>query len=256
MDEILLSLAREENVGDAFLRDTVERFIGRAAAVRQCIERARLQCIRERTPRRGIEKQQSLARWIDVGEDAVSKIRSLEKYLEAKMKSLLDVEEEGAVANHSSLSLSPSPLTHSAVQRCKIQVQRAEVELCNTIWQAKSSAEEDGTATATSSAERDTIAARQAMQSLIRTRAALSREVLKVEGALHEIQKDTTHMATLRESLLEVGDAMSHANRKTAQLKARHTVDRYVLIVSWVIFGFTVAYVLMQRLLGFFPVLY
>lgn len=95
----------------------------------------------------------------------------------------------------------------------------------------------------------------EALRSLIRTKAAVSQELQKVESAFHEIKKDTQSMEALHEALQEVNDSMGKAKKITKRLELVEFVDKILLYISFLVFFLTIAYIFLQRIFGFFPII-
>lgn len=93
-----------------------------------------------------------------------------------------------------------------------------------------------------------------AVSSLLRTRAALSIEVKKVDGALQELKGDKESMEELHQALTNVSGALDTAMSFTKKLMSIQKADDFFLRASFMAFLLTVAYIILQRVFGFFPV--
>eukprot|EP00796_Vickermania_ingenoplastis_P004870 gene4870-3491_t len=241
MDDILHRLVDAASVDDRALHECVSELCSRSADAARRISRARLILLQEPEPQR----ERELLNWIRIGQHAEEQLGHFLQYLESKAEHLAP----GAGTAASGLTDETIRRHVTVVQRHKSEVAGAMLKASLTLEQQRRRADESAGGGGAGDKQRHA-----AVQSLLRTRAVLSIEVQRVEGALEEIKSDTENMETLHQSLLGVTSSMGQAKSYTRRLLAADTVDSAVLRISFVCFMMAMGYVLLHRLFGLFPV--
>lgn len=237
MEVVFQSLAEAERVNDRLLSEVVDRVCDHVARLVGRVERARMRMLQES---HSAQREREMLHWVEAAKRCEEQIEHFEHYLLAKAENTPSTACEGE-----------RDLSAREVQRCLVLVRRSKGEVREALWKASLAQKQSNSLLST---QEKVLAGHNAVKSLLRTRAALSVEVQKVEGALSEIQKDAEKMETLRHSLLQVTDSMDTAKTQTRRLLAAHRIDSMILFVTALLFAITVVYILLHRLFGYFPV--
>ncbi|EAN79654.1 Sec20, putative [Trypanosoma equiperdum] len=92
-----------------------------------------------------------------------------------------------------------------------------------------------------------------ALRSLMHTRSILNAELHKVQGAVKELAGSSESLEVLHGALQNVNATVEIAQKMVGKLLSIKTVDDIVLRVSLFCFVLVVAYIITQRVFGFFP---
>ncbi|EKF39230.1 hypothetical protein MOQ_000547 [Trypanosoma cruzi marinkellei] len=92
-----------------------------------------------------------------------------------------------------------------------------------------------------------------ALRSLLHTRSLLNLELRKVQGAVDELAGSSVPLEMLQGTLQDVNATVEVAQRLVRKLLSVKSTDDFVLRISVAIFLLVVAYILAQRLFGYFP---
>ncbi|KAH9599804.1 Sec20 [Trypanosoma melophagium] len=93
-----------------------------------------------------------------------------------------------------------------------------------------------------------------ALRSLLHTRSLLNVELGKVQGALDELAGSSESLQLLQSSLQDVNATVEMAQLLVRKLLSVKCKDDLILRISVVVFLLVVAYIIAQRIFGFFPI--
>ncbi|RNF10627.1 hypothetical protein TraAM80_01443 [Trypanosoma rangeli] len=94
-----------------------------------------------------------------------------------------------------------------------------------------------------------------ALRSLLHTRSLLNVELRKVQGAVDELAGTSVSLELLQSTLQDVNATVEVAQRLVRKLLSVKSTDDFLLRISVAVFVVVLAYILAQRLFGFFPTL-
>ncbi|ESL06199.1 hypothetical protein TRSC58_06130 [Trypanosoma rangeli SC58] len=94
-----------------------------------------------------------------------------------------------------------------------------------------------------------------ALRSLLHTRSLLNVELRKVQGAVDELAGTSVSLELLQSTLQDVNATVEVAQRLVRKLLSVKSTDDLLLRISVAVFVVVLAYILAQRLFGFFPTL-
>ncbi|RNF25855.1 uncharacterized protein Tco025E_01898 [Trypanosoma conorhini] len=92
-----------------------------------------------------------------------------------------------------------------------------------------------------------------ALRSLLHTRSLLNVELRKVQGAVDELAGTSVSLEMLQSTLQDVNATVEVAQRLVRRLLSVKSTDDLLLRLSVAVFLVVLAYILAQRLFGFFP---